>query len=196
MENSQAAQRLPGGLPKSPCLHIDLNKTQTFLAASEVHAWAIEYFIETLNVAGPRTSKDPKIHDDVKYIVEGLILLSLVKAQAGETLTDFTHEELMGKVPIPPRTVDEAVDLVMGDLDLKLRVVIAKMDIDELLYAHSNLHTYFKNAFGLWNGNKELIESCRRLSIEPVEDANDATAVLMAVLWNRLRGTHTLRAVK
>jgi hypothetical protein len=110
-----------------------------------------------------RASKDPKIHDDVKYIIEGLILLSLVKAQAGAYLTDFTHEELLEKIPVTPKTVDEAVDLVMGDLDLKLKVFLSRMDLDELLFAHKNLYTYFKNAFGLWNGNKELIESCRTL---------------------------------
>jgi hypothetical protein len=79
---SAATRRFENKLER-PCLHIDLNKTPTFLAASEVHAWTIEYFIEDLNVTGPRASKDPDICQDVKYIVEGLILLSLVKAKAG-----------------------------------------------------------------------------------------------------------------
>jgi hypothetical protein len=43
---------------------------------------------------------------------------------------------------------------------------------------------------------KELIESRRRFSIEPIEDENDPTAVLMGVLWEKIMGTHTLRALK
>lgn len=44
---------------EQPHLHIDLNKTPVFFASSKIYEWSIEYFIEDLNVAGPRGSKDP-----------------------------------------------------------------------------------------------------------------------------------------
>jgi len=179
-----------------PCLHIDLYNTPAFMASSLINSWVILHKIKTLNVAGPRASKNPDIYQNVKYIIEGVILLGPVNAKAGEYLTDYDMEVYLKKLPVPPKTVDEAVDSLISDLDLKSRMVIASMDLDDLIHLHSNLFVYFKNAFGIWSGNKELIESCRSITRDPVENEDDATAVIMGVLWKKLRDTHMLRVVK
>lgn len=179
-----------------PCLHIDLNETPPFIAASMVNSWIILHEIKILNVAGPRASKDPAIYEDTKYIIEVVILLGLVKAQFGSLITDHEIDEYLEKLPVPPKTVDEAVDRLIADLDLSDQVKIAKMDLDDLVYLHSNLHLYFKNAFGMWSGNTELLESCRSISKEPVRNETDAAVVILVVLWKKLRDTHRLRAVK
>jgi len=181
---------------RRPCFHIDLNKIPAFMTSSQINTWVILHKIETLNVAGPRASKDPDIYKNVKYIIEGVILLGLVNAKAGEYLTDYDMEVYLKKLPVPPKTVDEAVDNLISDLDLKSRMVIANMDLDDLIHLHSNLFVYFKNAFGIWSGNAELLESCRSISREPVNNEDDATAIIMAVLWKKLRETHMLRVVK
>ena len=181
---------------KHPYLHIDLNKTPAFIAASEINNWVIKHGIEILNVAGSRASKDSEIYEDTRYIIEGVILLGLVKAQAGSLLTDHDMDEYLEKLPVPPKTVDEAVDRLIEDLDLSDKVTIANMNLDDLVNLHSSLHVYFKNVFGLWPGNKELIESCRAISKEPVRDENDATSVILGVLFKKLYETHKLRAVK
>ncbi|MBC8199345.1 MAG: putative molybdenum carrier protein [Desulfobacteraceae bacterium] len=180
---------------KRPCFHIDLNKTPAFIAASEINNWVIKHGIEILNVAGPRASKDPKIYEDITYIIQGVILLGLVKAQAGSVLTDHDMDEYLEKLPAPPRKVDEAVNRLIEDLDLRDKVTIANMDLDDLVNLHPHLHVYFKNAFGLWSGNKELIESCRAILKEPVRDENDATSVILGVLFKKLYETHTLKVV-
>ena len=123
-------------------------------------------------------------------------MLSLVNAKAGERLTDFDRKELLDKLPVPPKTVDEAVDRLLSDLDLKDKTVIANMSIDNLVNLHTNLHMYFKNAFGLWSGNTELLASCRSISKEPIYSEDDATVVILGVLWQKLQETHTLRVVK
>jgi hypothetical protein len=181
---------------KRPYLHIDLDKTPAFIAASEINNWVIKHGIEILNVAGPRASKDPKIYEDTTYIIQGVILLGLVKAQSGSFLTDHDKDEYLEKLPAPPKTVDEAVDRLIEDLDLSDKVEIANMNLDDLVNLHPHLHVYFKNAFGLWSGNKELIESCRAISKEPVRDENDATSIILGVLFKRLYESHTLRMVK
>ena len=178
------------------CLHIDLNKAPAFIAASKINSWIIEHNIEILNVAGSRASKDPKIYEIVKYIIEGVILLSLVNARAGSAITDYSKEEYLNKLPVPPKTVDEAVNRLIEDLDLRDNVKIANMNLDELVNIHSALHIYFKNAFGLWSGNTELIESCRAISEYPVDNEDDASIVILGVLWQRLRDTHKLKVVK
>jgi hypothetical protein len=178
-----------------PFRHIDLNKIPTFLAASIINSLITEHNIEILNVAGPRASKDPEIYRDVKYIVEGVILLGLVKASAGNLSTDYEVDEYLEKLPPPPKTVDEAVNRLIADLDLKAKVTIVNMDLDDLVNLHSNLFTYFKNAFGLWSGNNELMASCRAISKTPVKDQTDATAVIIGVLWKKLQD-HKLRVVR
>ena len=181
---------------KRPTLHIDLKETPAFIAASKINTWIVENNIEVLNVTGSRASEDSDIYKDTLYIIEGAILLSLVKAQAGEHLTDFDRKELLDKLPIPPKTVDEAVDRVISDLDLKDRIKIAHMSLDDLLNLQTNLHMYFKNAFGLWSGNTELLASCRSISKEHIYSEDDATLVIIEALWKKLRETHVLRVVK
>ena len=61
---------------------------------------------------------------------------------------------------------------------------------------HSNLYLYFKNAFGLWSGNTELLESCRAISKKLVQNEDEATEVILGILWKKLHESHTLRAVK
>jgi hypothetical protein len=181
---------------KRPCLQIDLNETPTFIAASKINSWIIEHNIEILNVAGSRASKDPKIYEAVNYIIQGVILLSLVNAKSDSMITDYSKEEYLDKLPIPPKTVEEAVDRLISDLDLEARVKIANMSLDELVNIHSALHIYFKNAFGIWSGNKELLADCRSISEEPIYNEEEATVVILGVLWQKLQETHTLRVVK
>ena len=69
-----------------PCIHINLNETLLFMASSEINSWIIENGIEVLNVAGSRASKDPEIYQDVKYIIEGVILLGWAKVKPDEHL--------------------------------------------------------------------------------------------------------------
>ena len=179
-----------------PCLHINLRSTPVFMAASEINTWIIENDIEIMNVTGSRASEDSDIYKDTIYIIEGTILLSLVNAKSGEHLTDYDRKELLDKLPIPPKTVEEAVDRLISDLDLEARVKIANMNLDDLVNFHSNLHIYFKNAFGVWSGNKELLADCRSISNEPIYNEDDATVVIIGVLWQKLHDTHKLKIVK
>ena len=181
---------------KRPCLHIDLNATPAFIAASRINNWTIKHGIEILNVAGAKLTKDPEIYRDVKYIIEGVILLRLVKAKLGEHLADYDKKELLDKLIVPPKTVDEAVERVISDMDLKDKIKLANMDLNDLINLHTHLHVYFKNAFGLWSGNTELLASCRSISKEDVYIEDDATLVIIEALWKKLRETHVLRVVK
>ena len=85
---------------------------------------------------------------------------------------------------------------MISDLYLKDKIKIANMRIDDLINLHTNLHVYFKNAFGLWSGNTELLASCRSISKEDVYSEDDATLVIIEALWKKLKETHVLRVVK
>lgn len=46
-----------------PCLHVDLDSPAAEEAAGAVRDWFDSNAVGVLNVAGPRASKDPEIHD-------------------------------------------------------------------------------------------------------------------------------------
>lgn len=179
-----------------PFLHIDLNETPLSIARSKINTWIIENNIKVLNVTGSRTSEDPKIYKDTMNIVEGTILLGFIGAKPGEDLTDYDKKDYLKKLPIPPRTIDEAVERLIFNFDLDDKVKIASMKLNDLKDLPSNEHAYFKNALDLLSGNKELLASCRSISKEHVYNEDDAIFVLMEALWKKLRQTHKLRVVK
>ena len=166
------------------------------MASSKINTWIIENDIEIMNVTGSRVSEDSDIYRNTMYIIEGVILLGLVKAKSGEQVTDYDRKDFSKIVFIPPKTVDEAVERLLSDLDLESRVKIANTDLKNLAGVHSELHVYFKNTFGVWHGNKELLADCRALSENPLYNEDEATFVILKALWEKLRGTHTLRVVK
>jgi hypothetical protein len=81
-----------------------------------------------------------------------------------------------------PRTVEEAVDRVIGWLDRKSRQRLQEMSEDELALLHFDLGLSIRNEFGLWAGNKELLRDCGCVG------ADAASGVILARVIRRLRG--------
>jgi len=181
---------------KRPCLHIDLNETSVDMAGSKINTWIIENEIEVLNVTGLRTSEDAKIYKETMVIVEEIIFLGLLKAKSGQHLTDYDQKDYINKLPIPPKTVDEAVERLISNLDLKEKVNIASQNLDDLCNSNANSYGYFKNVLGLLSGNKELMASCRSISKKHVYNVDDAARVIIEALRNKVKQTHILRVVK
>jgi hypothetical protein len=179
-----------------PCLHVDLSITPAAVSSSDINTWIIENSIEVLNVTGSRTSEDGDVYKDTADIIEGAILLSLVNAKPGECLTDHSRREYLEKAPIPPKTVDEAVDRFISLLELKDKLKIANMKLDDLSNFDADLHHYFKNAFNVWHGSKDLLADCRSVSEEPIRSENEAEFVIIKTLWERLKKAHALKVVR
>ena len=55
-----------------PFIHVDLYNTSAFEAGLKIAAWIKQDNIETLNVAGPRASKDPEIYQKTRDIIESV----------------------------------------------------------------------------------------------------------------------------
>lgn len=70
------------------------------------------------------------------------------------------------------------------------------MDMDEIVGLHANLGTYIRNTFRLWWANDELMESCREISEHDLNNADDASAVIIGALRQELYQSHRLRVVQ
>ena len=57
---------------KRPCLHIDLNETPLYVAASTIRAWMIKHGTEIVYFTGLKIGKDSHIYSEVVKIIEGI----------------------------------------------------------------------------------------------------------------------------
>jgi len=177
---------------KKHLLHIDLNIATSYDAASLIQSWIRLQNIQTLNVAGPRASKDSQIYFEVFLILEMAYIMSKVqeKRQSSQSTKGIT------KSSEPPRTVEQAVERITTDLSLKDKTTIANMAEAELSTLHLNLGEYIRNEFGLWSGNQALIKSCCRIAGSINVHQDEASSIIIRELWQQLRETHRLRVVK
>jgi len=169
-----------------PWMHVDLEKTNFFKAAMDIRSWVTENQIKVLNAAGPRGSKDPEIYEATKKLLKAAFQLDLIQSSMPDPQREAPHW---------PATLDEAVKELISKLTLKDKTLIANMSEDELTGLHPTLGAYIRERFGLWSGNKLLMQSCRLRSGHDL-DEDECSASIIKELWTKLKASHRLRAVK
>ena len=178
---------------KKQLLHVDLNQTSSFDAASLVSSWIKLYQIKTLNVAGPRATKDPNIYVDVFRILEWAY--KIYRVEDIDSAKKAELDKIKQSAPLP-KTVDEAVKSLISEMALKDKTIIANMAETELSLLHTNIGEYIRNEFGLWSGNKALMTSCCFFAKKEKVQEDEASSIIIRELWKRLRETHKLRIVE
>ena len=172
-------------LHEKPWLHIDLTEQSVLEAAQKAIDWVLSNQIETLNVAGPRESKDPKIYRAVFELLETVYYIAI------------SEENVVAMRGIGvPKTVDDAVKRLIANMPLKFKVDLANMNEGELINLHFTFGVFIRNQFGLWNENTDLLNDNRKISGITFMHPDDSAAFIIEELWKRLRKTHRLRAVK
>jgi hypothetical protein len=172
---------------KKQLLGIDLNFTRHFNAASLIASWIKIQHVEILNVAGPRTSEDSEIYLDVLTILEKTIQILREK---GERKADRKSQP--SESPEPPKTVEEAVDILIAEISLRDKTALAKMDEGDLPYLHFTLGIHIRNRF-LYPRNDKLLESCREIARDKYLHWDQAAIVIIKELWKKLRDSQKLR---
>jgi len=99
----------------------------------------------------------------------------------------------MTDISIWPTTINDAVELMidtMSEID-KMEVLNSKEE--ELYRFHYSLGMLICGWFGLYNGNKTLLEACaltRKSEIERLlflNDPEEASGVIMEAIWKKLQ---------
>jgi hypothetical protein len=176
-----------------PCLHVDLNEHDVLPAALEILNWLDEHGIKVLNVAGPRASKDPKIYKLVKEILDSLLILN--------TSVDRIFSSLRFSKTAPdksirkPGTVDEGVERLMSEMNLKDLNKVARMSEDDLIDLHFTVGMWIRNNF-VYPRNDKLLQSCREVSRDKYLHFAQMHMVIIRELWKKLQKTHKLKVVK
>lgn len=96
-----------------------------------------------------------------------------------------------------PRTVEEVVNILFGDLLLRDKVIMAKLSEEELdSSVYLALAKSIRKEFGLYNGNDHLITSCRSYLGREYDSFEDPAMVIIKELWKKIRENHHLRLIK
>jgi hypothetical protein len=175
-----------------PWLHVDLNRTSAFRSAVRITEWLRTHRIRTLNVAGPRASKDPRIYQNTLSLLESVYFLS----QAPAATTDETMSETAAASKGLPNNVKQAVEQLRAELPFKQRVILANMSESELPTLNRTLGEHIINRYELTGGNQALIRSLRWTARRAAANEKDAAAIIIRELWKQLHATHTLRRIK
>jgi len=170
-----------------PFLHINLNETDASKAAWHVHDWITKSGIETLNVAGPRSSNDPSIYQAVIHVLTIVLIMDLVEIKISAPKK---------KLPKKPVSLDKAVSMIIAKMSLRERCYIAGMVKAELIYLDITLGEYIRKTFGLESGHEALIKACRDLLGRNEINDDEVANVIISELWKKLRETHVLRIIK
>jgi len=89
----------------------------------------------------------------------------------------------------PPKTIEDALNLLLGILDKETMEIFAGRSEKELKHYHCTAGVLIRKEFELTEGNDELIESCRRFSGQSDLDGKGASIVILEALWQSLRQT-------
>jgi len=161
-----------------------------------IEDWIAKNGIRTLNVAGPRHSKDPLIYGLVTVILELVFTLKTPKIIAPEPSYNALNlkTDKLETMDLP-KTVDEAVKFLISKLSLKDKTAITQMLEDDLSNLYPTLGLTIRNRF-LYPRNDKLLESCREIAKDKYLHWDQALSIIIRELWKKLRETHKLRVVK
>ena len=95
-----------------------------------------------------------------------------------------------------PRTVDEAVTILLADLPLLERSRLANLTVEELDLINHIVGLQIAKDFLLWSGNDALLQACMTATETTDGDDLDPTKVIVRAMWQKLQQTHVLRLVK
>ena len=84
-----------------------------------------------------------------------------------------------------PKSVDDAVERLMAEISEEEKKILMNTPEKELFKYHFGFGMYIRNEFGLWQGNKDLLESCCGEGYFP--DPDEASSVIIRALWERLQ---------
>jgi hypothetical protein len=95
-------------------------------------------------------------------------------------------------------TVDEVINDIIAEMPLDDRVRTANLDEDGIAVAQLALGKYLRYLIDSQSEdvNEKLLRDCIKQSGNKKLDEDEAALYILKELWNRLRETHRLRAVK
>ena len=87
--------------------------------------------------------------------------------------------------PQHPKSIQEAVDVLLPELPEKDKEAIRNMAEEQLSTLHIYLGNHIRNSFGLWGTNEDLLRACCHDT--SLRSADGASMVIIKALWWKLQ---------
>ena len=96
-----------------------------------------------------------------------------------------------------PRTVEEVVEILLRDLSLRDKVILASLSENDLeATVYLALAKTIRKEFGLYSNNGDLLKSCSSFLGNTYDECEDSAMVILKELWKKIRQIYRLRIVK
>ncbi len=182
-----------------PNCHIDLSNNDTFEAAIILQSFILENRIQILNVAGPRASHDPGIYFDVKSILEAVFYMMFLNSIEEEKIKALVppNQFKPGQLkPNFPKTKEQAIQLIAGELPLKTKTFIARLPGSSIQYLYFGWMDYLKGRMGLDSGNEALFSKISLGRDSMTFTVEDGVMEIVKLLKQYLETHYSLKVVK
>lgn len=180
----------------TPLLHVDLKSTHAFNAASLINDWLMDNDISILHVTGPTDGEDPDIYPATLDILQAVYFLNLTETSMNPSMgaPELPSQDL--KKIAPPKTAEAAVDIIISEMRLKDRTLMANLKAEEIAPLQLTLGLYIKKKLDMWSREPALYNSCVAAAEKEKLDKSNLPMVLIKMMWKKLKDTHRLRVVK
>lgn len=174
-----------------PWILINLGQTGTFQAAQDIHEWLKEQEIHVIHVVGATAGNVKKKADKTTCsLLEAVYYLGLIESNMTATSRSIT-----GDRPQLPTSVDGIVSLLLTEMSLKDRVIVANMKETHLKLLQPTLGRHIQMRLDYWRQSAIPFVAFEKIEKE-ANDTDDIPTLIVKKVWNKLRTTHRLRIVK
>lgn len=180
----------------APLLHVDLNLTGAFNAATLINDWIVCNDLHILHVTGLSQNKPDKLYPATLDILQAVYFLNLTETGMQQPMG--AHELLFRplKPELSPKTAEAAVDIIINEMQLKDRILMANLREEEIAPLQFTLGLYIKRKLDLWSQDATLGLSCAAAAEKENLDPSNLPMVFIKMMWKKLKRTHRLRVVK
>lgn len=181
---------------KKPFCHIDLLLSEDFEGALAVNAFIQDNDIRTLNVAGPRSSQQPGIYQDVKTILEAVLYLLFLDRAESELRClglDFPHQDIPYEAPPDD---EDLTTVLVNTLTLRQKTAIARLDSHMMWALYFAMLDYVVVRSGLDRNDRAMHRILSDMPDSEFCHAEDMAMVLIKKIKTVLEKEYVLKVVK
>jgi hypothetical protein len=180
----------------APLLHVDLNLTGAFNAASLINDWVVDNDLRILHVTGISQNKADIIYPSALDILQAVYFLNLTETGMKQPMGVYEPQSKFLNMELRPKTAEAAVDIIINEMQLKDRILMANLREEEIASLQFTIGPYIKKKLDLWSQDATLGLSFAAAAEKEKLDRLNLPMVLIKMMWKKLKDTHRLRVVK
>jgi len=145
---------------------------------------------------GPSQKEDHKSYTATLDILQAVYFLNLTETSMNQPMgVKELLDPPQNRNP-EPKTVDAATDIILNEMHLKDRILMANLREEEIAPLQLSLGLYIKEKLDVWSKDQLFFDSCVAAAENENLDKTNMPMVFIRLLWKKLRDTHRLRVVK